>query len=149
MNKSNKELLLEIIIMAIFLAVAIPACVNASNKYNRRKEELMCNSNISVDIKNNNNNKIIELTNLNKKASKVNLILKISKYSNEYAVNIDDNYYELKTMSRTEDENYYYYNIGAYEIEKNKEVKFKLQLLESKVDEESITYSFMTEEENC
>ena len=149
MNKSNKELILEIVIMVIFLIIAIPACVNASNKYNKRKELLLCNSNVSVNIKTKEDNKIVELTNLNNSRSKVNLILKISKYSNEYAINVDDEYIELKTLTHTEDDNHYYYNLGSYEFEKTKDIKFKLILLESRIDLENITYSFMTEEENC
>ena len=149
MNKSNKELILEIIIMALFVIIIVPVCVNASASYNKRKATLECNNRIAVNIKINGNNKMIQLTNLNKKESKVNLILKITKYSNEYAVKIEDKYLELKTMTHTEDDKYFYYNIGSYEISKYKELPFSLVLLENKVEEEYITYSFMTEEENC
>ena len=149
MNKSNKDLILEIIIMVIFVIIIVPVCVDATASYNKRKENLSCNSRIAVNIEINGNNKMIQLTNLNKQVSKVNLVLKITKYSNEYAIKIEDKYLELKTMMHTEDDKYYYYNIGSYEINKYKELPFSLVLLENKTEEEYITYSFMTEEENC
>ena len=52
-------------------------------------------------------------------------------------------------MEKIEDENNYYFNLGSYEVEKYNEVKFKLLLINNKVDTENITYSFITEAENC
>lgn len=149
MKKSNKDLIIEISIVSLFLIIIIPACVNASAKFNEAKAKAACNSKISINIATKSDNKIIEMRNMNKKTSQVNLILKITKYSNKYAVSINDNVRELSDIEHTEDENNYYYNLGTFEVEKYNEVKFRLLLLENIVDMENITYSFITEEANC
>ena len=149
MEKTNKELIFEISLVTLFLIIIIPVCVNASANFNKAKEKALCNSNISINIATKNSNKIIEMRNMNKKASNVKLILKITKYSNKYAININNEIKNLDEMEHTEDENNYYYNLGSYEVDKYNEINFKLLLLENVVDRENITYSFITEEENC
>ena len=135
--------------MTIFLLIIVPVCVNASAKFREAKLKAECNSNISINIATKNTNKIIEMSNLNKKPSKTKLILKITKFVNEYAINLNDEIKKLNEMDHTEDENNYYFNLGTYEVEKYNEVKFKLLLTNNLVESENITYSFITEEESC
>lgn len=149
MEKSNKDLIIEIGFVTIFLLIIVPVCVNASAKFREAKLKAECNSNISINIATKNTNKIIEMSNLNKKPSKTKLILKITKFVNEYAINLNDEIKKLNEMDHTEDENNYYFNLGTYEVEKYNEVKFKLLLTNNLVESENITYSFITEEESC
>ena len=149
MDKSNKDLIIEIIFVAIFLIIIVPVCVNASAKFREAKQKAECNNKLSINIATKNTNKIIEMRNMNNKVSKVTLILKITKYSNEYAINLNNEIKNLNDMEKIEDENNYYFNLGSYEVEKYNEVKFKLLLINNKVDTENITYSFITEAENC
>ena len=149
MEKSNKDLIIEIGFVTIFLLIIVPVCVNASAKFREAKLKAECNSNISINIATKNTNKIIEMSNLNKKPSKTKLILKITKFVNEYAINLSDEIKKLNEMDHTEDENNYYFNLGTYEVEKYNEVKFKLLLTNNLVESENITYSFITEEESC
>ncbi|MBQ6495339.1 MAG: hypothetical protein IJI49_04990 [Bacilli bacterium] len=149
MEKSNKDLIIEIAFVTIFLLIVVPVCVNASANFREAKLKAECSNNISINIATKNSNKIIEMTNLNKKPSKTKLILKITKYINEYAINLNDEIKKLNDMDHTEDDNNYYFNLGTYEVEKYNEVKFKLLLINNLVDSENITYSFITEEESC
>ena len=50
MEKSNKELILEIALVVIFLLIVIPVCVNASAKFRSAKQKVACNNNISINI---------------------------------------------------------------------------------------------------
>lgn len=149
MDKESKRLISEIIFMVIFLLVVIPICVSASTSYNDSKSKLQCISNISIDIANGNDNKIIRLSNLDDRKTNVNLILKISKFSSKYIVELDDNIYNLNDMFYTEDEDFYYYNLGVYEINQYREFKFRLILVESDIYDDDIIYSFMTEVGFC
>ncbi len=149
MDKSNKDLIIEISLVVIFLIIVIPVCVNASAKFRDAKIKAECNNNISINIATRNSDKIIEMRNMNKKTSKINLVLKITKYANEYAINLNDEIKNLKDMTHTEDENNYYFDLGDFEVEKYNEVKFKLLLVNNNVDSENITYSFITEDVNC
>ncbi len=149
MERTNKEIIIELCLVTLFLLIIIPVCVNASAKFRLAKEKASCNNNISINIATKDSNKIIEMYNLSKEKTNVRLILKISKYVNEYAVNVNDEIKNLKDLTRTEDDNNYYFNLGTYDVEKYNEVKFKLMLINNVVETENITYSFMTEEENC
>ena len=110
---------------------------------------MQCISSISIDIVNKNENKIIRLNNLNNKKTNTNLILKISKFSSRYVVELDGDIYDLNNMFYTEDEEFYYYNLGIYEIDKYKEFDFKLILVEDNDYDDNIIYSFLTEAEFC
>ena len=149
MDKSNKDLIIEISLVMIFLIIVIPVCVNASAKFRNAKAKAECNNNISINIATRNTDKIIEMRNMNKKTSKINLVLKITKYVNEYAINLNDEIKNLNDMAHTEDENNYYFDLGDFEVEKYNEIKFKLLLVNNNVDSENITYSFITEDVNC
>ena len=149
MEKSNKDLIIEIILVTVFLIIIVPVCVNASAKYRNAKLKAECNSKISINIEVKNSDKIIEMHNMNKKPTNVKLILKITKYINEYAINVNDEIKNLNDISHTEDEENYYFNLGSYEVDKYNEVKFRLLQINNIIESESITYSFIAEEENC
>lgn len=149
MDKEAKRLIEEIILIIILLSVTIPICVSASTNYNNRKSKIQCISNISIDIVNKNENKVIRLNNLNNEKTNTNLILKISKFSSRYVVELDGDIYDLNNIFYTEDEEFYYYNLGVYEINKYKEFDFKLILVEDNDYDDNIIYSFLTEAEFC
>ena len=149
MDKENKRLISEIIFMIIFLLVVIPICVSASTSYNDKKNKMQCISNISIDILSEDSNKLIRLDNLGENKVNVNLILRISKFYGKYMVELDNNKYNLNDMFYNEDEEYYYYNLGVYEISEYREFEFRLIATGDNVYDDEIVYSFMTEVGFC
>lgn len=149
MDKDVKTLICEIILMIIMLMIIIPICVNASNSYSNKKENMQKYNNIAVNISNNKSNMIVTINNYNKKKMVVNLILKTSKFSNNYMVQLDDKKYDLSDVVYTEDDNNYYFNLGSYEVDNSVDVEFQLNLVGNEIYDDSITYSFLTEVANC
>ena len=144
MNKENNKLITEIAIVIIIMIIAIPICANASSKYNRTKEKLET-YNIQINITNNSPTKIITLNNYNKNKTRINLVLKISKFSDEYLVKLDNNTYNLNSIAYTEDADYYYYNLGNYELNKERTFSFQLIHIGEKNYDDNISYSFLAE----
>ena len=69
----------------------------------------------------------------------------ITKFYNEYLVEIDGNIYDLSILEYLEDENYRYYILGTYEIDKEKNIDFEIKVKDKSYYNESLTYSFYTE----
>lgn len=145
MDKDTKTLICDVILLLLIMAISIPICVNASRDYNKKKYSLQSDSNISVSISNENSNFFVSIYNYNSKSKTVNLILKTSKFSNDYNITLDDKVYNLKEIARTEDDNYYYFYLGSYKIKKHKQIKFDLNLIGDEVYDDSIQYGFLTE----
>ena len=55
----------------------------------------------------------------------------------------------LKIKEDTEDEEYYYYNLGVYEISEYREFEFRLIATGDGIYDDDIIYSFMTEVGFC
>lgn len=144
-----KRLIVEIITFIILFIIAVPICVNASNNYNEKKNNMQKYNNIVVDISDINSSKIVTINNYNNKKKTVNLILKTSKFYDEYMVKIDDEEYLLRDIVYSEDDNYYYFNLGSYEVKDKKEIDFKLELIGNEIYDDCISYSFLAEVANC
>lgn len=144
-----KRLIVEIITVIILFIIAVPICVNASNNYNEKKNNMQKYNNIVVDISDINSSKIVTINNYNNKKKTVNLILKTSKFYDEYMVKIDDEEYLLRDIVYSEDDNYYYFNLGSYEVKDKKEIDFKLELIGNEIYDDCISYSFLAEVANC
>lgn len=149
MEKDKKTLICEIILMFIIIIITIPICVNASNSYINKKKNIQKYNNISVNIEYKNKNMLVNINNYNKSKKVVNLILKTSKFSNEYIVILDGIEYNLKDVVYSEDDENYYFNLGSYEILKQKNIEFSMKLASDNIYDDSITYSFITEVANC
>lgn len=140
MDKDIKKLICEIILMVIIIIITIPICVNASNNYKKMQNY----NNISINIENKNNNKTIKIKNYNVE-KKFNLILKTSKFSNEYKITLDGVDYNLKDVVYSEDQENYYFNLGSYEIKNNKNINFSMELSGNYIYDDNISYSFLAE----
>ena len=149
MDKDIKALIAHIIVMIVILIIISCICINANRDYNMKKNSIQQYNNVVIDIKNNDSKMYVNVNNYNKDKKVINLILKTSKFSNEYRVGLDDMEYNLNTVPRTEDKEYYYFDLGSYEIVKTKSIKFSLDLVGDDVYDDSITYSFVAEVANC
>ena len=145
MDKELKRLILEIVTLTLLLIIIIPICVNASNKYNEQKEVLLSGIGTSVDISHNGDMKKITIYSDYDKVVKVNLIMKISKFSNDYDIHLDDQIYNINDLEYSEDNNWRYYKLGIYEVNKVRDFDFKLRTKGSIYYKETIVYSFLTE----
>ena len=145
MDKDVKALICDIILLLLIMVISIPICVNASRDYNKKKYVLQSDNNISVSISNENSNFFVNIYNYNSRSKTVNLILKTSKFSNNYNITLDDKFNNLDEIARIEDDNYYYFYLGSYKIKKHKQIKFDLNLMGDEVYDDSIKYSFLTE----
>ena len=149
MRDDVKSLKIEIILMVIILLIIIPICVNASHNYKEKKTGIQQYSNVSIDIKYQDSNMYINVNNYNKKRKVVNLIMKTTKFSNEYIIKLDDKEYNLKDIPYTEDEEHYYFNLGSYKVDRVERIKFAMSLVGDDIYDDSITYSFVAEAANC
>lgn len=149
MEKDQKSLIAELLLMIIIILIVIPICVNASRNYNEKKSTIQQYNNIALDIKSIDSNRYVNVNNYNKNKKVINLIMKTTKFSNEYLIKLDDKEYQLKDIPHTEDKDYYYFNLGSYEVKKVKNIKFSLKLIGEEIYDDSITYSFIAEVANC
>lgn len=146
MDKNIKGYVIEVIFLTIFLIFIIPICVSASNDYTKKKETFLNGYNTTIDItKKEGNLKQLNLYSNTNKVVKVKLGLMITKFYNEYLVEIDGNIYDLSILEYLEDENYRYYILGTYEIDKEKNIDFEIKVKDKSYYNESLTYSFYTE----
>lgn len=144
MDKELKNLVIEIISLVLLLVIMVPICVNASNNYKESKEVLLSGRDTTVDISNNGDIKKLTIYCNYDKTMKVNLVMKISKFSNDYLIYLEDDVYEIRSLEYTEDEYYQYYNLGVYEVDKKREFDFQLKAKGADFYNETIMYSFMT-----
>ena len=149
MIKDQKSLIAEIVLMITILLIIVPICVNASHNYNEKKSTIQQYNNIALDIKSIDSSKYVNINNYNKNKKVINLIMKTTKFSNEYIIKLDDKEYQLKDIPHTEDKDYYYFNLGSYEVKKVKNIKFSLNIIGEEIYDDSITYSFVAEVANC
>ena len=145
MNKELRGIVIEIITLILVLIIVVPVCVSASNKYQKQKEVLLTGINTSVDISSKDDGKLITVYSNHNEKVKINLILKIYKFSNEYGIWFDEEYFNLREIESKEDSNYRYYNLGIYEVDKVREFNFKLEPIETTYYDETISYSFITD----
>lgn len=145
MDKELKSLVAEIIVLTLVLVIVVPICVNASEKYNRQKEVMLDRVGISVDISHNGDMKKVTIYSNYENPVNVCLIMKISRFSNDYEIYLDNQVYDIKNIEYSEDSEYRYYKLGIYEVDKKREFDFKLKAKGSLYYSETITYSFVTE----
>lgn len=145
MDKESKSLVVEIISLIILLIFVVPVCVQASNKYQEKKEVLLNGVDTSVDISHNGDMKKLTIYSNHDDIMRVNLIMKISKFANDYEIYLDEQIYDIDEFHFVEDSEYQYYNLGIYEVDQVREFDFKLQAKGNLYYDETITYSFMTE----
>lgn len=149
LDKDVRTLLCEIIIMLLIIAITVPICVNASNRYKSKKNNIEKYTNVGINISNKNDNMVVTLNNKNKNEVVINLILKTTKFSNNYSIMLDDKEYNLSEIEYSEDDNNYYFNLGSYKFKDSIDVKFKLFLIGNDIYDDSITYSFIAEVVSC
>ena len=149
MNNDIKSLRVEIILMVLILLIIIPICVNASHNYSKKKSSIQQYNNVSIDIKYQDSAMFINVNNYNKNKKVVNLIMRTTKFSNEYVIELDGKEYNLKDIPYTEDDDHYYFNLGVYKVDKVKKIKFAMSILGDDIYDDSITYSFVAEAANC
>lgn len=146
MDKELKGYIIEILAMIIVLIIIVPICVNASREYTTNQEKILSGFNTTIDIINKNGNiKQINLYSNTDKTIKVKLGLMITKFYDEYTVEIDNQVYDLSNLEYLEDDNHRYYILGTYEIEELKSIDFELKVKGQNYYDETLTYSFYTE----
>ena len=145
MDKELKGIVVEIIAIVVLLLIVIPICAHASSEYISRRDALLIGNKASVDISSNGEYKKIRVTSGVRDSVKVNLFMKISKFNDDYIIYLDDKSYDLRELECTEDENYQYYNLGTYEIEKEKLFQFKINVKDKSYYDETISYGFYTQ----
>ena len=148
-NKDLRRLICEIILLICIVIIIIPICVNASNDYKYKVLDIKkSNSNVLIDISSNKGGKIITLVNDNDDKIVINLVMKISKYSNNYLMVVNGHEYKLSEMSYSEDDDNYYYIFGNYVVKDKVKVTFDLKILGDAIYDDSVTYSFLAEAVN-
>ncbi|MBQ8681331.1 MAG: hypothetical protein IJ509_00245 [Bacilli bacterium] len=145
MDKELKQLVVEIISLTILLIVVVPICVQASNDYQEKRDVLLNGTGTSVDISHNGKMKKVTVYSEHDDVIRVNLILKITKFANDYEIYLDEEIYNIRDLDYTEDNEYQYYNLGIYEVDEIREFDFQLRNVGKNYYDETITYSFMTE----
>ncbi len=144
-DREIKRLVIEILSLTLLLIIIVPICVRASERYQLKEQELLQVVNASVDISNKGDYKEITVITGTNRDVKVNLLLKINKFSDEYYVYLDEEKYELNQLDYTEDNEYRFYNLGIYEINDHRVFEFKIQPADKVYYDEILTYSFITE----
>lgn len=144
MDKELKGLVGEIIAVIILMVIAIPICVKASSDYQTKKDKMIIGNHASVDISNRGEIKKVTVNSDNNKDISVYLILKISKFDDEYIVYLDDQIFDLKDLEYTEDNDNYYYNLGLYSIKEKRTFVFRITVKDKSYYNETISYSFYT-----
>lgn len=144
-DKELKRLVVEIITLTLLLVIVVPICVKASNRYQERKDVLLRGINTFVDISNKGDIKKVMVYSNHDEAMKVNLFLKISKFTGDYLVCLDEQVYDIRDLEFVESGEYQYYNLGIYEVDKVREFDFQLKAKDKSYYDETIMYSFVTE----
>lgn len=144
MDKELKGIVGEIIALIILMIIAIPICVKASSDYQAKKDKMIIGNHASVDISNRGEIKKVTVNSDNNKDISVYLILKISKFDDEYIVYLDDKIFDLKDLEYTEDNDNYYYNLGLYPIKRKRTFDFRITVKDKSYYKETISYSFYT-----
>ncbi len=144
MDKELKGIVGEIIAVIILMVIAIPICVKASSDYQTKKDKMIIGNHASVDISNRGEIKKVTVNSENNKDISVYLILKISKFDDEYIVYLDDQIFDLKDLEYTEDNDNYYYNLGLYSIKEKRTFDFRITVKDKSYYNETISYSFYT-----
>lgn len=145
MDKELKRLVVEIIILTLVLIVVVPICVNASARYQEKKDVLLNGKDTSVDISHNGSIKKLTIYSNHDDVMRVNLVMKISKFYGDYYIYLDDNVYDIRTLDYSYDDEYQYYNLGIYEVDGVREFDFQLRAEGNFYYDETVTYSFITE----
>ena len=145
MDKEIKRLITEIFLLLVLLVVAIPLCVKASESYQSKKSKIYTGSHASVSITNLGSTKSVLVDSLDGTDINVYLILKITKFNDEYVVYLDDKIFDMSQVEYTEDDEFRYYNLGRYEIPGERKFNFRILVKDQHYYDESISYSFYTE----
>ena len=145
MDKELKGLIVEIISLILLVCIIVPICVNASAEYKEKKEVMLNGVGTSVDITNNGDMKIITIYSNYDRPVRVNLIMKINKFSNSYEINFDNYVYALDDLEFVSDDEYLYYKLGVYEVDTIRTFNFKLNVKGVAYYDEKLIYSFITE----
>lgn len=144
MDKELKGIVGEIIALIILMIIAIPICVKASNDYQAKKDKMVIGNHASVDISNLGEIKKITVNSENNQDISVYLMLKISKFDDEYIIDLDDQIFNLNDLEYTEDNDNRYYNLGLYAIKGKRTFNFKIAVKDKSYYNETISYSFYT-----
>ncbi len=144
MDKELKGLIIEIVTIVILLIIAIPLCVKASTKYQEKKNKMFIGSHASVDISNRGEIKKVTIKSEENQKISVYLMLKISKFDDEYIVYLDDSVFDLNQLEYTEDEENRYYNLGLYTLKDKRTFDFRIVVKDRSYYNETISYSFYT-----
>ena len=145
MDKELRGLVVEIISIILLLIIVVPICVNASSEYRSKKDSVLVADKMSVDISNKGEFKQIKVSSRSNRVIKMNLMMKISPFNDDYIISLDDKEYDIQDLEYFEDDDFRYYNLGMYEVEKEKVFQFKIRVKDKSLYDESITYGFYTE----
>lgn len=145
MDSEIRHLIVEIVSIVVLLLIVIPICVNASSEYREKRDFLLIGEKASVDISNMGEYKLITINSGTDKTVKMNLMMRISKFSDDYLIYLDDEVFNIRDLEYTEDEDYQYYNLGLFDVEKEKVLQFRIKVKDKSYYDETISYGFYTE----
>ena len=144
MDRELNGIVVEIFSLVILLIIAVPLCVRASSNYQEKKDKMYVGNHASVEINNLESVKKVIVSSEDKQDISIYLMLKISKFDDEYVIYLDDKIFRLSDMEYTEDSDYRYYNLGLYAISGKRTFDFKIAVLDRSYYNETISYSFYT-----
>ena len=145
MDKELKGIVVEIILIVMLLIFVIPICASASSEYRSKKNSLVVGEKSRVDISNRGEIKEITVSSGVNETVSLNLMMKISKFNDDYLIYLDDKIFDISDLEFTEDEKYQYYNLGIYEVTNKKVFQFKIKAKDKSYYDETISYGFYTE----
>ncbi len=145
MDKELRGIVIEIIMVVLLLIIVIPICVSASSEYQNKKNSLLVGEKARVDISNKGEIKEITVSSGVNEPVNLNLMMKISKFNDDYFIYLDDKTFDIRDLEFTEDEKYQYYNLGMYEVTNRKVFQFKIKAKDKTYYDETISYGFYTE----
>lgn len=141
-----RELVCEIVFFVILLVVMVPICVNASNNYRESVKKIEKCVDIRVSIDNVDGEKFVVLENIgDEEEIDVNLVLKISDFSNNYMISLNGEEFYLSDLESTYDGNFYYYDLGNYNVGGIEIIEYEMALVGEEIYIDNISYSFIAE----
>ena len=95
MDRELKGIVVEIFSLVILLIIAVPLCVRASSNYQEKKDKMYVGNHANVDINNLGSVKKVIVSSEDRQDISIYLMLKISKFDDEYVIYLDDKIFRL------------------------------------------------------